>query len=287
MDKICLIVTSSEKFSIINNFFTSITKQNKEIEIDISFVNQNKLHFPGFDFKENINFKIIEVNHIIPLSKARNIAISNMNLLDYDLVAFPDDDCWYDSKLLNLIFQYFKDNIDYDVVCTNVIDPSNNKTYGGRPKGIKIPVTEKNIFEYPISVGIFLKINENMVKNIYFDESLGAGTEIGSGEETELIYRLIKNKEKCIYIGDFFVYHPVIDSNYTNEDILKYYKYGIGFGYLARRMVNNKDLTVLIYFLYIILRSFAGLIINMNKKTNRRVYYSRLKGVFTGFFRAN
>lgn len=287
MYRICLIVTSSEEFHVIRRFFDSLNTQCKHVFFEIFFVNQNKCRFDGFPFHDNVNLTVVEINYSIPLSVARNIALSHVDLQCFDVVAFPDDDCWYSENLIFDVLDYFGKNASCSVLCTNVIDPSNNKTYGGRPTGVIVPVDRENIFSYPISVGIFIRIHEDIIKHIFFDETLGAGTDIGSGEETELIYRLIKNNEKCIYVGSMFVYHPVVDSNYRLEDISKYYKYGVGFGHLTRRMVINNDYIVLTHFTYIIFRTIVGCIFYFGNKINRKIYFYRLKGILSGFLRKN
>ncbi|WP_181003557.1 hypothetical protein [Aeromonas bestiarum] len=271
---------------MIRRLFNSLNNQSVNVIIYICFVNQNECIFDGFDFNENIKLDVIEMNEIIPLSVARNMAISHVNLLDFDVVAFPDDDCWYDDDLIKKILYHFDYNLSFNVICTNVIDPSNNKTYGGRPTGTITSISNRNIFSYPISVGIFIRINNKNVKQIFFDESLGAGTDIGSGEETELIYRFIREKERCIYIGNIYVYHPVVDGDYRSEDIIKYYKYAVGFGHLTRRMVNKKDYVVMFHFSYIAFRTLIGICVSLNHDINRKVYLNRFKGMFSGFLRA-
>ncbi|WP_421247243.1 glycosyltransferase family 2 protein [Aeromonas jandaei] len=285
MYRICLIVTSSEEFHVIRRFFESLKIQCRDAFFEVFFVNQNKCSFDGFSFHDNVNLTVIEINYSIPLSVARNIALSHVNLQGFDVVAFPDDDCWYSENLIRNVLEYFSENASCSILCTNVMDPSNNKTYGGRPAGIIVPVDIKNIFSYPISVGIFIRISGDLINHIFFDETLGAGTDIGSGEETDLVYRLIKNNEKCIYVGNIFVYHPVVDSNYRLEDISKYYKYGVGFGYLTRRMVTNNDYIVLTHFTYIIFRTIIGCVFSLSDAINRKVYFYRLKGIFSGFLR--
>lgn len=285
MYRVCLVITTREEFHVIRRFFDSLNNQNGSVFFKVIFVNQNKHRFDGFSFHENISMTVIEINNLIPLSASRNIALSHVNLQDFDIIAFPDDDCWYSDNLINDVLWYFGKDVSCNVLCTNVIDPSNNKTYGGRPAGIIVPVDSNNIFSYPVSVGIFIRVRDSLINNIFFDETLGAGTNIGSGEETDLVYRLIKNNEKCIYVGDIFVYHPVVDSDYRVEDISKCYKYGVGFGYLTRRMVTNKDYVVLTHFTYIIFRTVVGCILSLGNKINRKVYFYRLKGIFSGFLR--
>ncbi|EPV1124485.1 glycosyltransferase family 2 protein [Vibrio harveyi] len=285
MEKICLFVTSSEPFELINSFLDSVERQSPHLYIDVIFVNQNKNCYTGHKYGRQGSLKVIEVNEIIPLSKARNIAISNACLKNYNFIAFPDDDCWYNNGLLENIVAYFGSNQDVDILCTNVLDPSNNKTYGGRPRDIRVLISENNIFKYPISVGIFIKINASIIEQIHFDEQLGAGTKIGSGEETELMYRLLKNQCRCLYDGGIYVYHPVVDGKYCSNDIKKYFAYGVGFGFLCRKMIFNQDFSVLVYYMYILTRTLGGVLFNFNNAVNRKVYIARLKGMIVGILR--
>ncbi|MGI2259751.1 glycosyltransferase [Shewanella sp. GXUN23E] len=285
MKKICLIVTTNAKFDVIEQFFGSLSAQNTNYIIDLIFVNQNIKKYHGYDFPENINLITIEVNHLVSLSKARNIALSCLELKEYDFIAFPDDDCWYEECLIEKVVDFFEANIDCDILCTNVLDPSNNKTYGGRPVDVIKVVTKFNVFKYPISVGIFVRLENVEHDQIYFNEKLGAGTKVGSGEETEFIYRLIDINNKCVYVGDIFVYHPVVDSNYAISDIAKYYKYSIGFGYLVREMFDDGNWRILFYYLYILFRISGGLAFSLSNNVNRKVYLYRLKGIVIGFLK--
>ena len=285
MKKICLIVTTNIEFDVIERFFVSMIAQNSNYLIDLIFINQNSNQFHGYEFSENITLTTIEVNHLIPLSKARNMALSHVDLKKYDFIAFPDDDCWYEECLIEKVVGFFEDNVDCDILCTNVLDPSNNKTYGGRPVEVVKVVNKFNVFKYPISVGIFIRLENVEHDQIYFNEKLGAGTKVGSGEETELIYRLIDRNKKCVYVGDIFVYHPVVDSDYSILDITKYYKYGIGFGYLVRKMFDDGNYRILFYYMYILLRILGGLVFSLSNSINRKVYFYRLKGVVIGFLK--
>ncbi|MGY5745988.1 glycosyltransferase family 2 protein [Vibrio antiquarius] len=285
MKKICLIVTTNIEFDVIERFFVSMIAQNSNHFIDLIFINQNSNPFHGYEFSENITLTTIEVNHLIPLSKARNMALSQVDLKKYDFIAFPDDDCWYEECLIEKVVGFFEDNVDCDILCTNVLDPSNNKTYGGRPVEVVKVVNKFNVFKYPISVGIFIRLENVEHDQIYFNEKLGAGTKVGSGEETELIYRLIDRNKKCVYVGDIFVYHPVVDSDYSILDITKYYKYGIGFGYLVRKMFDDGNYRILFYYMYILLRILGGLLFSLSNNINRKVYFYRLKGVLIGFLK--
>ncbi|MCG6405526.1 glycosyltransferase [Vibrio fluvialis] len=285
MEKICLFVTSSQPFELIDSFLESVERQSPHLYIDVVFVNQNKNNYTGHKYRRDGELKIIEVNEVIPLSKARNIAISNACLSNYNFIAFPDDDCWYSDGLLDNIVKFFRKNQGIDILCANVLDPSNNKTYGDRPRDSRILISENNIFKYPISVGIFIRMSDLINSQIYFDEQLGAGTKIGSGEETELIYRLLKKQFRCLYDGGIYVYHPVVDGKYCSNDIKKYFAYGVGFGFLCRKMICNKDFSVLIYYMYILVRTLGGVLLNFDNNINRKVYISRFKGMLVGILR--
>jgi len=214
----------------------------------------------------------------VPLSYARNVGLKHAT---GEIVAFPDDDCWYKIGLLQHISEYFTVNTELDCICTNVYDPERGKAYGRRPVGVRKKIGYTNLFKMPISVGIFIKIESLDRVGRWFDETMGAGTYLGSGEETELISRLLQAKLKVEYVGDIQVYHPVPE--YLETDCKKYYSYGLGFGYLNGKLLQSGHTMLLLYFVEILFRSALGAIWNFRKPLNRQLYWKRLQGSAIGF----
>jgi GT2 family glycosyltransferase len=274
-----LISTSCGREAELEWFFRSVAKQTFAGKTEVIFVNQDSDR-PACSDTLTAPVRLIELRTggRIPLSKARNLALR----CDLgDIVAFPDDDCWYEPQLLEKIAAYFLNNPGVDCICTNVYDPDRNLPYGKRPVGVTRTITFANVFMLSISVGIFVRKEALLRAGAFFDEELGAGTPMGSGEETELLARLLSAGCRIEYRGDLQVYHPV--SVYSPADIQKNYRYGLGFGYLNGRLLLAGHPGVLWSFTGIVARSLAGAVVNLGNPVRRAVYWGRLTGIISGF----
>jgi hypothetical protein len=279
--RVSLIATTVDREKEVIRLLNSIKNQVcVDFYFDMILVDQlgifNKSTLDEFQSK-SFNIRHIVVDKVISLSESRNIALSYV-CSDSDIICFPDDDCWYSSEFFNSLkkcFEIYKT----DIICTNVFDPLTVKRYGNRPyKHSKVGFN--NIFSLPISVGIFIKARTYFKEPILFDLEYGVGTKFGSGEETKFIIEFLLSNYSAHYVGDIFVYHPVVD--YVSDDIVKYYNYGLGFGKLHRFLVQNNCFYSLPNFINVVFRSFVGLIICRDSIASK-VYASRLKGLIKGF----
>ncbi|MFA7403371.1 MAG: glycosyltransferase family 2 protein [Pelobacteraceae bacterium] len=277
--KISLIITAQDRIEELKRFIKSLLAQRYKEDIELIFVNQGLYTIESdFTFPENITYIPINIGHIMPLSRARNIGLKHAT--GY-IVAFPDDDCWYEENLLQRIMEYFIQNSELDCICTNVYDPLIRKIYGGRPFGIRKRMRFVDLFKLPISVGIFVKLESLDRVCREFDESLGAGTYLGSGEETDLVSRLLSANMKIDYVGDIQVYHPVPE--YMEMDCNKYYSYGLGFGYLNGKLMRSGHISLVWYLLEMAVRSAMGVVVNFKIPVKRKLYWMRLLGIGKGF----
>jgi glycosyltransferase involved in cell wall biosynthesis len=278
--KFTLILTSQDREDFLLRFFAGIRENSRSYSgpIEIVFVNQGTKSYANYAQ----NCGSIYVKEIftprIGLSQARNIGLSHAT---GDIVAFPDDDCWYPDNILCELADYFKANQALAGLCVNVFDPHIGKPYGARPRGIVTKITSRNLFALPISVGLFLKLEDLKKVGAFFDETLGAGTKFGSGEETELVYRLQKSGLYIEYNGNFSVYHELPAS--SDRSPAKAYNYGLGFGFLCRRLISNGNYTIFVYFAYVIFRSLIGMIGYAGNWSRSREYSARLVGAIEGF----
>lgn len=274
-----LIVTTRNRISELIRFFDSIEKQLFDFDcLEVIFINQSKVRLDTFyEFKNVVNFIEI-ITEPKGLSAARNIGLK---ISKGTIVCFPDDDCWYDSFVLKNVYDFFKSNLDFDILCLNVFDPIKNISYGKRPLDVMREVDFGNLFELPISVGIFIKMVNIDRKDVYFREDLGAGSFLGSGEETELLFRLKKLSNRIIYNGYYKVFHPVYE--FSSLDYDKYYSYGIGFGYLNCFFLKKGYFEFFPFFINILIRTVGGILINIFNFTKCRLYFFRFKGILRGF----
>ncbi len=279
---ITLILTGGGRHYDLERFFASleIVYFSGFNNVQLIFVNQGD-YTPRAKFNYLSLIDYIEINtNKISLSNARNIGLK---MAVGEIIGFPDDDCWYSESVLNEIRLEFDKDLTVDAICTNVYDPIKGQSYGGRPVGVNLSVTFSNLFELPISVGIFLRKSSFAKAGFYFDESLGAGTILGSGEETDLIYRLLKSRARVVYLGSIQVYHPV--PNYSHQDIKKYYEYGLGFGFLNGKILRDGQWRILSNLLYVIFRSIIGCLIYIFNPIKCRLYWKRLVGISLGLLK--
>lgn len=265
-----LIVTSQMIDHKFERFIDSII-ENKYCNLHLIFINQSGSKYWLNSNSNNIKFTQV-MSKKISLSKARNLG---MNYLVKDkeyILSFPDDDCWYYNTFLDDINNMFKIS-KYDIICFNVFDPYKHKNFGCRPRYVKKSIQFYNIFKYPISVGIFLKIKNNDI--VFFDERFGIGTSNFSGEETIFLAKYFSKGYKCIYDGNFSVYHEVYDI--TSEQKLLNYSYGTAKTIkLLCYLYHKKYLFCLVELL---LRSLIGYIFRLNT-----FYLKRFKYLLKGFY---
>jgi len=273
-----LILTGGQRLAELNRFFLSILNLSSKESLQIVFIDQGGVSVdPRF---ERVSW--VDIVHVkaspMPLSAARNMGL---RYATGDIVGFPDDDCWYPEGLVSLVLNFFRVNKEVSALCTNVIDPQNGLSYGDRPIDVIINISYRNMFRLPISVGIFVRRDVLEEVGCYFDEQLGAGTKFGSGEETELIYRLLSYNKGIRYDGYIQVFHPSPEDRPGNTD--KYYSYGLGFGFLNGRIIRDKKFSCVGYLVYVLYRSIGGVIYHINSG-RRAQYLNRILGIFVGLW---
>jgi GT2 family glycosyltransferase len=280
-----LILTARDRRVETLRFFASLASQQGAGQIRVLFADQGLgIYSEALEIISQQSDISLQYQGIppSPLSVARNEAIK-MGLRSR-IIGFPDDDCWYGPAVISSVQRIFNDQPEVDCICTNVYDPVRGLSYGGRPVGIRLPVNFSNIFALPISVGIFVRREAFEAVGPRFDETLGAGTVLGSGEETELIARLLQSGVKILYAGDISVFHPV--PNYNKNDAGKFHAYGLGYGYISSKFVKNGNYIVILNLIKLIVLSLGGFLVFILNKTKRDVYRARLFGILKGSFKA-
>lgn len=276
---VSLVITSFDRQHDLDRFALSICRQIFTGKIELSFVSQGSAQFrlPA-SCAAHIQVMAKSLGRLTSLSHARNVGMTE---LSGEIVAFPDDDCWYEPNLLEKIASYFRDNPKIDCICTSVYDPDRRRPYGKRPVDARRRISFINVVRLGSSVAIFVRRDALELAGAYFDERLGAGTPIGSGEETELLGRLLSRGCRIDYLGDLQVYHPV--PHYSNADIRKNYRYGVGFGHVNGRFLRAGHPGVLWGFAAMFARSFLGTVVYLLDPVRRAVYWNRMRGILSGF----
>lgn len=221
-------------------------------------------------------FEILHVRSEPGLSRARNLGIQHIK---GELVAFPDDDCWYPKNLLEQVSMKFKNTPDIDGVSGMCIDENGVKSLNEWADKSTI-LSRENVWKNASSPTIFL--SSDLVKSVgCFDESLGlgSGTIWGSGEETDYLIRAIDNKWRIQYIPEIVIGHPNPVLNFDSKTCERAYSYGAG----LTRVLHKHHFpfaTVIRYLLRPAIASAFFFIIGRRNKS--KFYRSSLAGRIRG-----
>jgi glycosyltransferase involved in cell wall biosynthesis len=183
-----LIVATLGRVEELRRLFVSLSEQTYR-NFEIILVDQNtddRLLPLVSDYSRC--FCLEHIHSAKGLSKARNVG---MKYVSGDVIAFPDDDCWYDSDLLQRLAAMFPVNSGWAGITGRAVDQNGDPTSGrwDRRTGV---ITPGNVWRRAISFSIFLRTSVAVMH--HFDETLGVGAETpwGAGEETDFLLRVIE-----------------------------------------------------------------------------------------------
>jgi glycosyltransferase involved in cell wall biosynthesis len=145
----------------------------------------------------------------VGLSRARNIAIKAART---EIVVFTDDDCVCDAQWLHSIVAEYQHDSSLKAVFGRVV------AYGTGNPGMFCPclieAPQRRIVDAPaipqrvLGAGNNMSFRMEVFREIgLFIESLGAGTLMKSGEDTEFVYRALRKRLKFVYSPEPLVYH--------------------------------------------------------------------------------
>jgi glycosyltransferase involved in cell wall biosynthesis len=197
-------------------------------------------------------------------SRAFNVGLA---CVKGDIVAFPDDDCWYDSDLLERVEAWFRENPAWSGITGREIVPTGFSS-GGRWDWRPGPITRRNIWRRAITFSIFLR--RSAVEGARFDESLGvgAGSPWGAGEETDYLLRAIQGGHAIYYDPSLGIWHCGRSGPYRPEIFTKARQYGMGIGRVLRK--HRYPLHSVAYHL---VRPFCGALLYLCEGNLQRARY--------------
>ncbi|MHC1732038.1 MAG: glycosyltransferase family 2 protein [Bacteroidales bacterium] len=180
------------------------------------------------------DFSDIPIHHLHSepgLSKARNVGLQHAK---GEIIAFPDDDCWYKNDLLFQVNHFFSIKPDIAALTGRTMSDSTTKkvwkwdTESGY-------INKKNIWQRSNSNSIFIH-QTVLSKPLLFNEMLGvgSGTPFGSGEEVDLLLQILEAGKKIVYEPKIIVGHEDAFPVNNEKAIQKTFSYASGMGYVLR-----------------------------------------------------
>lgn len=247
--KFSLIMGTLGRKEEVRAFLASLRRQDHR-DFELLIVDQN----PDDRLAEVIDqyrrhFRILRYRSAPGLSRARNVGL---RYATGDVVAFPDDDCWYPDGLLSYVAARLKAQPSLDGLTGRFVDGAGRSE--GRWLGHSQPLDRFNVWRGAISFSIFLR--RPLVERIGgFDEALGvgAGTPWGAGEETEYLLRGLQTGGRVEYDHDLVLRHPVKTAGFGPDAIERQCRYEAGLG----RVIRHAGLPGW-YFPWVCGRTLAG-----------------------------
>jgi glycosyltransferase involved in cell wall biosynthesis len=153
-------------------------------------------------------------------SRGRN---TGMRAARGQVIAFPDDDCWYPDDLLARVGAFLDQHSEYDALTGRTA----GERYWASTPGM---VTRYNVWKRGIEYAMFFR--RGVVERVGdFDETLGpgAGSPYGAGEGTDYLLRALALGFKIYFDPSIEIHHP-----YQPQDAesfrAKLYSYALGKG---------------------------------------------------------
>jgi GT2 family glycosyltransferase len=155
------------------------------------------------------------------LSVGRNVAIE---ATEAPVLAFTDDDVTIEGGWLEGMLDILDRYPRAGVVCGVAVDPRGHLRPGTKPGVYRWPSDPFNI-----GSGFNIAFRREALRAVGpFDEDLGAGTRYGAGEDTDMLYRIMRAGWLVVCSADVSVVHQSWRS--PGQETAMHYRYGLGAG---------------------------------------------------------
>lgn len=274
--KYSLVLATVGRCEELTRFLNSLEAR-REASFEVIVVDQNPDdRLAALLESFSVRFPLIHLRSARGLSRARNAGLRHVT---GDVVAFPDDDCWYPSDLLERITGWFGEHPGLDGLSAISRDSRGRLSgcHWDRQGGI---INRANVWRRAISSSIFMRRRlVEAVGDFDVNLGLGSGTPYGSGEETEYLIRALDYGFRLQYVPSLSVFHdqPALDSGATARG----YDYGFGFGHVQRKYKYPFP-TVFYYWV----RAAGGVAVSVVKREPQmaKLHWENLKGRVAGWF---
>jgi glycosyltransferase involved in cell wall biosynthesis len=275
-----LIVATVERRLELERFLDSMASQSyRNVRVIVVDQNEDDRLDPLLERFEG-RLSILRLRSRRGLSRARNLGLAQ---IAGDVVAFPDDDCWYPPHLLEDVVQVLATHPDWAGLTVRAVDGRGRSSsmLWDRSAG---PVGRFNVWRRAISFGIFLRSSAVEAAG-RFEEDLGqgSGTRRGSGEESDYLLRVIESGLRVHYEPSLHVCHESPSPTLTRIDRRKAFRYGFGQGYVLR---VHRYPPWFVIFRVVQLLAVSALFLLKARPGSAQFYLAMALGRATGWLRA-
>jgi glycosyltransferase involved in cell wall biosynthesis len=205
---ISLIVATVGRIEELDRLLANLDRQSHR-DFEVIVVDQNPDHRLAPVLERHPALSLRRLRSERGLSRARNCGLAASR---GDLIAIPDDDCWYPPELLASVAAWFRTHPEYGLLGTAL------RTDAGEPSGPRapraaMPCTRRNVWRCAVSTALFLRREVSGAVGGFNDQiGVGCQTAFQSGEETDYVLRALGRGFQMWYEPGLTVHHPALDS---------------------------------------------------------------------------
>lgn len=175
----------------------------------------------------------LEIRHLTcapGASRARNLGIRNVT---GEVVCFPDDDCWYPASVLGQVNDLLAAHPEWDAIIGEAVDESGRPLLPWRDRSGQ--ATKPICWRRAVCFACVFR--SRVLRTIGgFDEALGggAGTPWWSGEDNDLMLRVLEDGFHAQYEKALRIHHPRLFPSFDEQSRSKRYSYSLSDGKMLR-----------------------------------------------------
>ncbi len=233
---ISLIIATYGRTDTLDRLLASIARQ-QWLNLECILVDQNddnRLALVFERWQADLSLRVIRLSP--HLSRARN---AGLDLARGEIIAFPDDDCWYSAGVFAKAAAFFRERPEFDILSVRILDehsvPSGNRWIQERCELAPI-----NIFRTSVTYGSFFRrraLGPAPGPRVRFDEGIGpnSGTAYGCGEDTDFVLQSMKQGARGFFDAALTVHHPRRDMLSGLISRERAVSYGMGMGHVLAK----------------------------------------------------
>jgi glycosyltransferase involved in cell wall biosynthesis len=269
-----LVVATLGRSDELRALFDSLVAQTfKDFEVIVVDQNADD-RLAWMDIFERYPFPLthhrFEIRHV---ACARNVG---WRATQGEIVGFPDDDCLYPPNLLAMVDAGFRNQPGLSFRTGPAVTPDGEFS-SMRWQQLSGDISLENVWFSAIAFNIFMA--RNLIRGIGgFNEVMGVGGFVGSGEETDLVLRAIRTGARGWYDIGQQVIHP--EKALTPAGVKRAFSYGVGCGYVLREHHFPARI-----WLPLMLRSAGGCLVSLlrGRLMHAKYYWHTLRGRIYGY----
>lgn len=229
-----LIIATYGRVDTVDRLFASIAEQDEpQSDVQCILVDQNlddRLAPTVEKWRALLDIHVIRCDPHSTSARNRGIEMATG-----DILAFPDDDCWFSPGLFHRIKSFFADHAHYDLLSIGVAD-GNGVASGNRWMQKRCEIVPMNVFRTSVTYACFFR-RTPLTAAIRFDEAMGSrpnATLVGA-EDTDFVLSALEAGVRGYFDRTLLVYHPRNDMLSGNVRPDRALIYGMGMGHTLRK----------------------------------------------------